>query len=67
MLLFDESVNFAMKKKELDMCVRFWDKDRVMARYWTSKFWGHSTSEDRLRHFNQGAGTLNVGKLFQVC
>ena len=66
-LLFDESLNFATKNKQLDMCVRFWDEDRVITRYWTSQFLGHATSEDLLEHFNEAAGTLNLAKLLQVC
>lgn len=66
-LLFDESLNFATKNKQLDMCVRLWDEDRVITRYWTSLFLGHATSEDLLEHFNEAAGTLNLGKFLQVC
>ncbi|CAB4011247.1 Hypothetical predicted protein [Paramuricea clavata] len=39
-LFFDESMNIAMKNKQLDVCVRFWDE------ILDSKFLGHGTSEE---------------------
>ena len=66
-LLFDESLNFITKNKQLDVFIRFWDSNRVVSRYWISQFLGHATSEDLLEHFNKATETLDLRKLLQVC
>ena len=58
-LLFDESLNFITKNKQLDVFVCFWDGNRVVSRYWMSQFLGHATSEDLLEHFNKTTETLD--------
>ena len=66
-LLFDESLNFITKNKQLDVFIRFWDDNKVVSRYLTSQFLGHATSEDLLDHFNKATETLDLRKLLQVC
>ena len=51
-LMFDESLNFITKNKQLDVFVRFGDGNKVVSRYWMPQFLGHATSEDLLEHFN---------------
>ena len=41
-LLFDESLNKEIKKKKLDVHVRFWEADRVQTQYVCSQFMGHT-------------------------
>ena len=43
-LLFDESLNNHLQKKQLDYHVRIWEHDRVVTRYVTSDFLGHATA-----------------------
>ena len=66
-LLFDESLNFITKNKQLDVFVRFWDGDKVVTRYWMSQFVGHATAEDLLEHINKSTEALYLQKLIQVC
>jgi hypothetical protein len=47
-LLFDESFNSEIKKKQMDFMVRYWDGDTVVTRYFDSKFLGHATADDML-------------------
>ena len=57
-LLFDKSLNFITKNKQLDVFVRFWDGDKVVTRYWMSQFVGHATAEDLLEHINKSTEAL---------
>ena len=43
-VLFDESLNDSIQKSEMDILVRYWNagENKVIVRYWTSKFLGHS-------------------------
>ena len=45
-LLFDETLNKNLQKKQMDMLVRFWDADKVVSRYFNSVFFGHGTAID---------------------
>ncbi|XP_070386740.1 uncharacterized protein [Dermacentor albipictus] len=46
-VLFDESTNDYLQRKQLDVHIRFWNSShKVATRYYTSVFMGHSTSED---------------------
>ena len=52
---FDESLNEVTQTSEMDICLRFWNKEnnRVENRNWDSKFLGHTT-HDRLKVFDMG-------------
>ena len=52
-LLFDESLNKDLKKKQLDIHIRMWDYDKVKTRYYTSDFIGHSCASDVLDSFEE--------------
>ena len=65
-LLFDESLNKYLKRKQLDIHARFWDEGSVTTRYLTSEFLGHSTADDlheRLLPIIQEFGTTNLCQL----
>ncbi|XP_034095204.1 uncharacterized protein LOC117561737 [Gymnodraco acuticeps] len=49
-LMFDESLNQATKKKQMDVHIRYWDDGCVWARYLGSQFLGHGRAEDLLHH-----------------
>lgn len=49
-LMFDESLNKSVKKKQLDIHVRVWKDDRVTSSYFGSQFLGHAKAEDLLQH-----------------
>lgn len=50
-LMFDESLNQATKKKQLDVHIRYWVGEHVHSRYLGSHFMGHATAQDLLHHF----------------
>lgn len=58
-LMFDESFNQTTKTKQLDLHVRYWDKDQVRSRYLGSQFMGHGTARDLLRHFKVSSEKLS--------
>ena len=45
-ILFDESLNPNLNKKQLDFHIRFWHMDKVATRYFHSEFLGKSRSMD---------------------
>ena len=59
-LLFDESLNKELQKKQLDMFVRLWDHDRVSSRYLISDFLGHGFATDLVDSFESKV-EQNVG------
>ena len=50
-MLFDESLNRQLAKKQLDFHVRFWDHNLVESKYYTSAFIGHATALDLVNCF----------------
>ncbi|XP_040917268.1 uncharacterized protein LOC121197645 [Toxotes jaculatrix] len=62
-LMFDESLNRASKKKQLDLHVRYWDGGQVQSRYLGSQFLGHATANDLLKEVKECAGNLDLSKL----
>lgn len=50
-LLFDESLNRHMQKKQLDIHVRFWEDNNVNSRYYKSDFLGHACAVDLIKTF----------------
>ena len=51
-LLFDESLNAELQKKQLDFHLRSWDHDRVVSRYFGSSFMGHASADDLMEKFD---------------
>ena len=51
-LLFDESLNEEMQKKQLDIHVRIWDGDCIATNYLTSEFLGHAAATDLHDHLD---------------
>ena len=45
-LLFDETLNKDLQKKQMDILVRNWDMNKVSSRYYKSVFFGHGTAID---------------------
>lgn len=49
-LMFDESLNVSLKKKQMDVHIRFLEDGCVRSRYFGSQFLGHGRAEDLLQH-----------------
>ena len=66
--LFDESYNYVTKKSQMDVHIRFWDKttNKVLTRYFTSKFLGKTSAKDLMDSFISGISGLDKSKLIQV-
>lgn len=65
-LLFDESLNDNLQKKQVDIHIRFWDGDEVGSRYFDSQFLGHATASDLhtcLQKSCEEAGTHGIFQL----
>ena len=45
-MLFDESLNKNLQKKQLDIHLRFWQEGEVHSRYYDSQFLGHARADD---------------------
>jgi hypothetical protein len=67
-LLFDESLNKTTKTKQLDLLVRFWDKDKdcVVTRFLDSQYMGHARADDLMEHVAKSLADLAPSKLVQV-
>lgn len=66
-ILFDESHNEYLKKKQLDYHVRMWCGNKVLTRYLTSEFLGKATSQDLLNCFKElDQKILSLKNLIQV-
>ena len=65
---FDESLNKVLQKEQMDIIVRFWDKEKnkVSSRYLNSQFLGHTRAADLLQKFREALGKLNLANLIQV-
>ena len=65
---FDESFNKTIQEEQMDLIVRFWDKERQMvsSRYFGSEFLGHTRASDLLEKFLHGSQSLNQGNMVQV-
>jgi hypothetical protein len=68
---FDESLNSVAQKGQMDIVVRFVDKEKgeVATRYLTSTFVEHATAVDLLNAFTSALAerSLDLKKLVQVC
>ncbi|KAK0144411.1 hypothetical protein N1851_017231 [Merluccius polli] len=65
-LMFDESLNQSLKKKQMDIHVRFWKDDRVTSSYFGSQFLGHARAEDLLESIKECVAKLNLRHLLSV-
>ncbi|XP_063744625.1 uncharacterized protein LOC134867752 isoform X3 [Eleginops maclovinus] len=65
-IMFDESLNHATKRKQLDLHVRYWDDGQVQSRYLGSQFMGHATANDLLKEIKECAGHLDLSKLISI-
>lgn len=65
---FDESLNKVAQKQQMDLNVRFWDKEtnEVCTRYLNSVFLGRTTALDILNSFKEGLQPLDLKKILQV-
>ena len=65
---FDESLNEVTQTSEMDICLRFWNKEnnRVEDRYWDSKFLGHTTHERLLDSVHEGLKVFGMAKMVQL-
>ena len=67
-LLFDESLDHDMQKKQLDIYVRYWESGKVASRYFDSVFMGHGRAIDLLSEFDNthAQSSLNYAHLVQL-
>ena len=66
MLLFDESLDHELQKKQMDFHVRIWNYDKVETRYYDSQFLGHASAEDMLEKFHSCKEDLSCRNLIQL-
>ena len=66
-LMFDETFNREMQKKQMDFLLRFWDGNQVNSRFYTSDFIGHGRANDLLESFEKHIGDkIGYKHLLQV-
>ena len=65
-LLFDESLNAELQKKQLAFHLRSWDHDRVVSRYFGSSFIGHASADDLMEKFEERCSGLGFSNLLQA-
>ncbi|KAL1417359.1 hypothetical protein MTO96_026938 [Rhipicephalus appendiculatus] len=66
-VLFDESMNDFLQEKQMDVHVRYWDSShKVVTRYYTSAFMGHSTADHLQDVLLKALEPLPLGKILQI-
>lgn len=67
-IAFDESLNKVCEQQQMDIVVRFWNKEKceVCTRYFTSAFLGHTTANDLLDAFKSSVPTKMTQKVIQI-
>ncbi|XP_062374792.1 uncharacterized protein LOC134062699 [Sardina pilchardus] len=65
-MMFDESLNHATKRKQLDLHIRYWYDGQVQSRYLGSQFLGHATANDLLKEIKECVGHLDLSKLISI-
>jgi len=67
-ILFDESLNDELQKKQLDVHIRYWSEEscKIESRYYTSLFIGHGKANDILQHYDEATKDLDAKKTWQV-
>ena len=63
---FDESFNQELQKEQMDFIVRYFSKTKLLSRYLTSSFLGHTVAEDLKRNFEAATKDLDKKMLAQV-
>ena len=65
---FDESLNEVTHISEVDICLRFWNKEKNRGenRFWDSKFLGHTTHQHLLDSVHKGLKVFDMAKIFQM-
>ena len=64
----DESLNEVTQASEMDICLRFWDKENNQAedRYWDPNFLEHTTHQHLLGPVHEGFKVFNMAKIVQL-
>lgn len=66
-ICFDEALNKVVQKGQMDIIVRYLDKDNMVRnRYLTSVFLQHATAADLLIKFKEGIKPISLDKILQV-
>ncbi|CAN8023246.1 unnamed protein product [Ixodes persulcatus] len=65
-VLFDETLNEYLQKKQLDVHVRLWNNSEVTTRYVTSTFMGHSTADDLMKNLTEALASFRMSKIVQL-
>ena len=67
-MCFDEALNSIVQRGQMDLVIRFCSHStmKVSARYLTSVFLGHATTQDLLVKFKSGLGSDLLPKIIQV-
>ena len=65
-LMFDESLNEHLQKKQLDIIVRYWHHDMIRSRYFSSEFLGHAKATDVLDVITSSIECLGLSRLVQI-
>ena len=65
---FDESLNEVTQTFEMDIFLRFWNKEnnQVEDRYWDSKFLGHTSYQHLLSSVKEGLKVFEIAKIVQL-
>ena len=65
---FDEALNKIAQKGQMDIVIRYWDRESnmVATRYLTSVFLGHASARDLEDIFKQGLSELKMDRLAQI-
>ena len=65
-ILFDESMNDFLQKKQMDIHVRYWDNGKVITRYIHSEFLGKSCATDILTCFNKLDAIISLKNMHSI-
>ena len=65
---FDESYNDAIKRGQIDLCIRYWDseKDRVKVYYLDISFMRKSSAKDVFENFDSSIQTIEVLQVLKL-
>ncbi|XP_071482987.1 uncharacterized protein, partial [Diadema antillarum] len=65
-ILFDESLNQKLQKKQMDFLIRTWQHGQVCTRYLTSVFIGHGSAVHLKEEISKVLHTVGLDKLLQI-
>ena len=65
-LLFDESLNKKMQKKQMDVHLRFWNGDSIATMCYTSIFMSHAKATDLVQHLENVLAKVSHNGLIQL-